>query len=88
MASTHHVLLIPGFFGFGKLGEIGYFSGVREAIEATFSALGLSVTVTEVPTLPMASIRFRAARETLQSRFPAEQSRLRSQHRQRQIFAA
>ena len=59
---THHVLLIPGFFGFGKLGEISYFSGVREAIEANFAALGLSVTVTEVPTLPMASIRLRAAR--------------------------
>ncbi|MEO8900205.1 MAG: triacylglycerol lipase [Polyangiaceae bacterium] len=59
---THHVLLIPGFFGFGKLGEISYFTGVREAIEANFSALGLAVTVTEVPTLPMASIRLRAAR--------------------------
>jgi triacylglycerol lipase len=64
---THHVLLIPGFFGFGKLGDISYFSGVREAIEATFGELGLRVEVTEVPTLPMASIRFRAARvlETL-----------------------
>ena len=69
MRSTHQVLLIPGFFGFGKLGEISYFSGVREAIEANFQALGLRVEVTEVPTLPMASIRFRAARvlETLAS---------------------
>jgi len=60
-------LLIPGFFGFGKFGELSYFSGVREAIEASFAELGLSVTVTEVPTLPMASIRWRAAlvRETL-----------------------
>ena len=67
MRSTHHILLIPGFFGFGKLGEISYFSGVREAIEQSFAGLGLSVEVTEVPTLPMASIRFRAARvlETL-----------------------
>lgn len=64
---SHHVLLIPGFFGFGKFGELSYFSGVREAIEASFAELGLSVTVTEVPTLPMASIRWRAAlvRETL-----------------------
>lgn len=62
MASpTHHVLLIPGFFGFGKLGELSYFSGVREAIESSFARLGLAVTVTEVPTLPMSSIRFRAA---------------------------
>ena len=61
------MLLIPGFFGFAKFGEISYFSGVREAIEERFKALGLSVTVTEVPTLPMASIRWRAARvlETL-----------------------
>ena len=58
---THHVLLIPGFFGFGKFGELSYFSGVREAIETSFQRLGLTVTVTEVPTLPMASIRFRAA---------------------------
>jgi triacylglycerol lipase len=63
----HHVLLIPGFFGFGKFGELSYFSGVKEAIEDSFAASGLSVTVTEVPTLPMASIRWRAARvlETL-----------------------
>jgi len=61
-SAPHHVLLIPGFFGFGKFGEISYFSGVKEAIEASFQALGLSVTVTEVPTLPMASIRWRAAR--------------------------
>lgn len=61
------MLLIPGFFGFGKFGELSYFSGVKEAIEESFAALGLSVTVTEVPTLPMASIRWRAARvlETL-----------------------
>ncbi len=67
MRATHHVLLIPGFFGFGKLGEISYFSGVREAIEQSFTELGLNVEVTEVPTLPMASIRYRAARvlETL-----------------------
>jgi len=59
--TTHHVLLIPGFFGFGKLGELSYFSGVREAIESSFERLGLAVTVTEVPTLPMSSIRWRAA---------------------------
>jgi len=58
---THHVLLIPGFFGFGKLGELSYFSGVSEAIVSSFERLGLAVTVTEVPTLPMSSIRWRAA---------------------------
>jgi len=66
-AREHHVLLVPGFFGFGKLGELSYFNGVRESLESSFRELGLSVTVTEVPTLPMASIRSRAARvlETL-----------------------
>lgn len=61
------MLLIPGFFGFGKFGELSYFSGVREAIEGSFASMGLPVTVTEVPTLPMSSIRWRAARvlETL-----------------------
>ncbi len=61
------MLLIPGFFGFGKFGDLSYFSGVREAIESSFRSFGLAVTVTEVPTLPMASIRWRAARvlETL-----------------------
>ena len=58
---THHVLLVPGFFGFGKFGELSYFSGVREAIESSFESLGLAVTVTEVPSLPMSSIRYRAA---------------------------
>ncbi|MES1176326.1 MAG: triacylglycerol lipase [Myxococcales bacterium] len=64
---THHVLLIPGLFGFGKFGELSYFNGVKEAIQESFASIGLSVTVTEVPTLPMASIRWRAARvlETL-----------------------
>ena len=55
------MLLIPGFFGFGKFGELTYFNGVKEAIEQAFEAIGLAVTVTEVPTLPMASIRWRAA---------------------------
>lgn len=65
--SRHHVLLVPGFFGFGSLGELTYFVGVREALEREFARLSLDVQVLEVPTLPTASIRHRAAqvRETL-----------------------
>src|SRR4051812_19399407 len=65
--SRHHVVLVPGFFGFGSLGEISYFAGVREALERAFARLALDVDVVEVPTLPTASIRHRAARvqETL-----------------------
>jgi triacylglycerol lipase len=65
--SPHHIVLVPGFFGFGSLGELTYFIGVREALERAFAAQGLDVEVVEVPTLPTASIRTRAARvqETL-----------------------
>jgi triacylglycerol lipase len=65
--SRHHVILVPGFFGFGSLGELTYFIGVREALERAFERFSLNVNVVEVPTLPTASIRHRAARvhETL-----------------------
>jgi triacylglycerol lipase len=65
--NQHHVVLVPGFFGFGSLGELTYFVGVREALERAFERLSLDVDVVEVPTLPTASIRHRAARvhETL-----------------------
>jgi hypothetical protein len=65
--SRHHVVLVPGFFGFGSLGQLTYFVGVREALEREFEAQGLDVNVVEVATLPTASIRHRAARvhETL-----------------------
>ncbi len=58
----HQVLLIPGCFGFGSLGELSYFSGVREQLALSFAEAGIDVTVTEVTTLPTASIRVRAAR--------------------------
>ncbi len=58
---NHHVILVPGFFGFGKFGELTYFNGVREALQASFAERNLEVTITEVATLPTASIRLRAA---------------------------
>ena len=63
----HHVVLVPGFFGFGSLGELTYFVGVKAALEREFARLSLNVEVAVVPTLPTASIRHRAARvsETL-----------------------
>jgi hypothetical protein len=65
--TRHHVVLVPGFFGFGSLGELTYFVGVKPALERAFQRLSLNVEVVEVPTLPTASIRHRAARvhETL-----------------------
>ena len=58
----HHVLLVPGFFGFGSLGEITYFAGIRPLLVRAFQRAGLEVEVIEVATLPTASIRVRAAR--------------------------
>jgi hypothetical protein len=52
--SRHHVILVPGFFGFGSLGELTYFVGVREVLEKAFERLSLNVNVVEVPTLPTA----------------------------------
>jgi hypothetical protein len=59
---THHVLLVPGFFGFGKFGELAYFSGVASAIVGSFERMGKRAVVIEVATLPTGSIRQRAAR--------------------------
>jgi hypothetical protein len=58
----HRVVLVPGLFGFGSLGQLTYFVGVREALERAFTQLDLDVDVVELPTLPTASIRHRAAR--------------------------
>ena len=56
-----NVLLVPGFFGFGRLGDIDYFAGVRPLLEAALLERGFQARVTEVVTPPTASIRRRAA---------------------------
>jgi len=56
-----NVLLVPGFFGFGRLGDIDYFAGVGPLLEAALSKRGFQARVTEVVTPPTASIRRRAA---------------------------
>jgi triacylglycerol lipase len=57
-----NVLLVPGFFGFGRLGDIDYFAGVRPLLEQALLRQGLEARVREVVTPPTASIRQRAAR--------------------------
>ncbi|HVY31564.1 MAG TPA: hypothetical protein VHB79_33660 [Polyangiaceae bacterium] len=57
-----NVLLIPGFFGFGRLGDISYFAGVAALLERLLAARGVQANVVEVVTPPTASIRQRAAR--------------------------
>lgn len=57
-----NVLLVPGFFGFGRLGDIDYFAGVRPLLEGALRERGFQANITEVVTPPTASIRRRAAR--------------------------
>ncbi len=58
----HHVLLIPGFFGFSNLGDVTYFRAVRETIERNFAARGQKVVVHSVKTYPTGSLKLRAGR--------------------------
>ena len=60
--SLHHVILIPGFFAFTGLGELKYFSGVEAVLKRAFHSRGLDLDLTEIHTLPTASIRHRAAK--------------------------
>jgi len=32
LAGPHHVVLVPGFFGFANLGDFAYFGHVRELL--------------------------------------------------------
>lgn len=58
----HHVLLIPGFFGFANLGDFAYFKHVLEAMERALADRGLDGAVHVVATYPTASLSRRAAR--------------------------
>lgn len=73
----HHVLLIPGFFGFANLGDFAYFKHVIEAIEHAIAARGLDGAVHVVATFPTASLSRRAARvaETMASILAADGAR-------------
>lgn len=62
MARRHHVILISGFFGFARIGDLRYFLGVEELLGELLGARGVDACVHEVVTLPTASIRHRAAR--------------------------
>jgi len=57
-----NIVLVPGFFGFGRLGDISYFAGVGTLLQRTLTQAGFAASVTEVVTPPTASIRVRAAR--------------------------
>lgn len=62
VAGTHHIFLVPGFFGFANFGDFKYFWHVREVLEERFRAAGIDARIHPARTSPTASIRARAAR--------------------------
>jgi len=69
------VILVPGFFGFGRFGDLPYFAHVQEALQEGLGARGLQVQVHKVPTPPTASLAHRAARlaEAVAARCPGDE---------------
>lgn len=59
--TTHHVFLIPGFFGFVNFGRLVYFGHVREYLEDAFSRERLRVEIHGVRPGPTSSLSKRAA---------------------------
>jgi triacylglycerol lipase len=57
----HHVVLVPGFFGFANLGDFAYFGHVRDFLCEAGPPLGLEGEVRVVTTEPTASLPRRAA---------------------------
>ena len=58
---THHLVLVPGFFGFANLGDFAYFGHVRDVLLEVGPAAGLHGDVRVVITEPTASLARRAA---------------------------
>lgn len=59
--STHHVLLVPGFFGFANFGSLDYFPHVEELLRELYARRGLAARIWRVRTFPTASLRRRAS---------------------------
>jgi len=57
----HHVLLVPGFFGFANLGDFAYFAHVRDYLAEICPRAGITGELRVVRTVPTASLRKRAA---------------------------
>jgi hypothetical protein len=57
----HHILLVPGFFGFANLGDFAYFAHVQDLLAEIAPGLGLEGEVRVVLTEPTASLPRRAA---------------------------
>jgi triacylglycerol lipase len=61
VAAPHHVLLVPGFFGFATLGEFAYFAHVQELLAEVLPEVGVRGAVEVVRTTPTATLQRRAA---------------------------
>jgi triacylglycerol lipase len=60
MGELHHVYLIPGMFGFGRLAGVDYFDHVRKALALRFEQAGHRVVIEVSPSPPTSSLRHRA----------------------------
>lgn len=58
--SAHHVYLVPGMFGFGKLAGYDYFVHVERALAERFARAGASLALELVAPPPTASLTVRA----------------------------
>ena len=56
------VYLVPGFFGFNKIGSFNYFNRVSGVLQEALAERGLEAEIIEAETLPAGSIRRRAIR--------------------------
>jgi hypothetical protein len=57
----HHLVLVPGFFGFANLGDFAYFGHVHDILSEVGPEAGLDGEIREVQTEPTASLSRRAA---------------------------
>jgi triacylglycerol lipase len=57
----HHVILVPGFFGFANLGDFAYFGHVRDFLVDVGPSLGLDGDIQVALTEPTSSLERRAA---------------------------
>ena len=58
--TTHHIFLIPGFFGFVNFGRVVYFTHVREFLEDACARERMGVEIHRVRLKPTSSLRVRA----------------------------
>jgi triacylglycerol lipase len=61
VAGPHHIILVPGFFGFANLGDFAYFGHVRDFLADGGPALGLDGDIHVALTEPTSSLLRRAA---------------------------